>query len=59
MVYVIVPVPPLADELIVPLLFPLHNGATKLALVNDTTVGCVTFTTVSVVHPFTSVAVTV
>ena len=54
-----IPVPPLADELIVPLLPPLQLGSTKLALANVTKVGCVIFTTVSVVQPFTSVPVTV
>ena len=39
MVYVIVLVPPLAADVIVPLLSPLHKGSTKLALVNDKTVG--------------------
>ena len=37
----IVPVPPLAADAIVPVFPPLHNGSTKLALVNNTGVGSV------------------
>ena len=59
MVYVIVLVPPLAEDVIVPVFPPLHKGATKLALVNATAVGWVTFTTVVLVQPFTSVPVIV
>ena len=54
-----IPVPPLADELIVPLLPPLQLGATKLALLNDTAVGWVIETTVVVLQPLTSVPVIV
>ena len=39
MVYVMVPVPPLAAELMVPLLLPLHKGSTNVALVNVTALG--------------------
>ena len=59
MVYVIVPVPPLAAELIVPLLFPLHKGSTNVALVKLIVAGWVTLTTVWLVQPFTSVPVIV
>ena len=58
-VYVIVLVPPLAEDVIVPVFPPLHKGSTKLALVNDKTVGWVTVTAVVLVQPFTSVPVIV
>ena len=58
-VYVLVPVPPVATEAIVPFALPLHKGATNEAEVNVKAAGCVMATVVVRVQPLASVPVMV
>ena len=58
-VKVFVPVPPVALDVMLPLLLPKHNGDTKLAELISNNNGSFTTTADVLVQPFTSVTVTV
>jgi hypothetical protein len=54
-----IPEPPIVDAVILPVAVALHNAFVPTTLLHARTVGCVITNVVLVVHPFTSVTVTV
>ena len=58
-VYVLVPVPPFTNEVVLALVPPKHKTFVDVTLVHVSCVGCVIFTVVEILHPFASLAIMV
>ena len=58
-VYVLVPVPPFTNEVMLALFPPKHKTFVDVTLVQVSCEGCVIFTVVEMLHPFASLAIMV